>query len=90
LSRQQMTLRRMGSAALSLAYTACGRFDGFWAESLKPWDAAGGVALVLEAGGTVTTPELQPYDVYLPTILATNGLLHAAFGERIAAVGPSR
>ncbi|MGL4462111.1 MAG: inositol monophosphatase family protein, partial [Planctomycetia bacterium] len=46
LSRQQMTLRRMGSAALSLAYTACGRFDGFWAESLKPWDAAGGVALV--------------------------------------------
>ncbi|MBN2030436.1 inositol monophosphatase [bacterium] len=47
-------IRRMGSAALDLAYTACGRFDGFWEMKLKPYDIAAGVLLVQEAGGIVT------------------------------------
>ncbi|OVE78601.1 hypothetical protein BVY01_05070 [bacterium I07] len=46
-------VRRMGAAALDLAYTACGRFDGFWEMKLKPWDIAAGVLLVREAGGHV-------------------------------------
>lgn len=47
-------LRRLGSAALDLAWTAAGRFDGFFEYSLHPWDVAGGAVLVREAGGVVT------------------------------------
>ncbi len=47
-------LRRVGSAALDLAYTAAGRYGGFWEENLKPWDMAAGALLVKEAGGVVT------------------------------------
>jgi myo-inositol-1(or 4)-monophosphatase len=45
-------LRRLGSAALDLAYTACGRFDAFFEYNLNPWDVAAGILLVQEAGGT--------------------------------------
>lgn len=48
-------LRRMGSAAIDLAYVACGRFEGFFEYNLKPWDVAAGGFLVQQAGGTVTT-----------------------------------
>lgn len=47
-------LRRAGSAALDLAYVACGRYDGFWEVGLSRWDMAAGVLLVLESGGTVS------------------------------------
>ncbi|WP_020396551.1 inositol monophosphatase family protein [Thiolinea disciformis] len=47
-------VRRMGSAALDLAYVACGRFDGFWEFGLKEWDMAAGIVLVQEAGGLTT------------------------------------
>jgi myo-inositol-1(or 4)-monophosphatase len=47
-------IRRCGSAALDLAYTATGRFGGFWEQNLKPWDMAAGVLLVREAGGVVS------------------------------------
>ncbi|MBN2202213.1 inositol monophosphatase [bacterium] len=47
-------IRRMGSAAIDLAYTACGRYDGFWEMKLKPWDVAAGVLIVREAGGIVS------------------------------------
>ncbi|MDX2220989.1 MAG: inositol monophosphatase family protein [Burkholderiales bacterium] len=47
-------LRRPGSAALDLAYVACGRYDGFWEMGLSPWDMAAGALLVREAGGLVT------------------------------------
>jgi len=47
-------LRRTGSAALNLAYVACGRLDANWAHSIYPWDSAAGVLLVLEAGGVAT------------------------------------
>ena len=48
------TIRRAGSAALDLAYTACGRVDGFWEMALAPWDMAAGALLIQEAGGRVT------------------------------------
>ncbi len=47
-------LRRFGSAALDLAYTACGRLDGYWELHLEPWDVAAGIQLVRAGGGTVT------------------------------------
>ena len=47
-------IRRTGSAALDLAYTAAGRFDGYWERNLKPWDLAAGIVLLREAGGIVT------------------------------------
>lgn len=47
-------VRRFGSAALDLAWTACGRFDAFWEQGLSPWDVAAGILLVREAGGAVT------------------------------------
>jgi myo-inositol-1(or 4)-monophosphatase len=51
--RRARAIRRMGAAALDLAYVACGRFDGYWEMRLKPWDLAPGILLVREAGGLV-------------------------------------
>lgn len=47
-------IRRTGSAALDLAYVACGRLDGFWESDLKPWDTSAGCLLIQEAGGMVS------------------------------------
>jgi myo-inositol-1(or 4)-monophosphatase len=52
--RRSQGLRRMGAAALDMAYVACGRFDGYWEFNLKPWDCAAGWLLVEEAGGRVS------------------------------------
>ena len=69
-------LRRLGSAALDLCYVACGRFEGFWEQNLKPWDTAAGCLIVAEAGGQVTTFSNQPFTVDHLEILATNGRIH--------------
>jgi len=69
-------VRRAGSAALDMAYVACGRLDGFWEENLKPWDTAAGCLLIEEAGGRITTFSGGDYDIYSPNILASNGVLH--------------
>jgi myo-inositol-1(or 4)-monophosphatase len=69
-------VRRDGAAALDLAYVACGRFDGFWEEGLKPWDVAAGALMVEEAGGRVSTYNGGPLSIYAPPILASNGLVH--------------
>jgi len=71
-------VRRDGSAALDLAYVACGRFDGFWEDGLSPWDIAAGALLILEARGRVTNFNDQPLNIYNEQVLATNGLLHDA------------
>ena len=54
LSIETSGLRRLGAAALDLAYVAAGRYDGFWEAKLKVWDIAAGALLVEEAGGTVS------------------------------------
>ena len=69
-------VRRDGSAALDLAYVACGRFDGFWEEGLRPWDVAAAVVLIEEAGGRVTHYDGSAFDIYSAPILASNGLVH--------------
>jgi myo-inositol-1(or 4)-monophosphatase len=76
-------LRRGGSAALDLAYLACGRFDGFYEENLKPWDTAAGLLLIEEAGGRITTFDGGAYDIYSGNILCSNGELHAEIMRRL-------
>lgn len=67
------SLQRTGSAALNLAYVACGRMDAFWSSSLKPWDVAAGSLIVTEAGGMITRMDGNPFDFMLPDLLASNG-----------------
>ncbi len=71
-------VRRDGSAALDLAYVACGRFDGFWEDGLNPWDTAAGVLLIQEARGRVSNFDNEPLDIYTLKVLASNGLIHDA------------
>lgn len=69
-------IRRMGSAALDLCSVACGRFDGYWEPELQPWDMAAGSLIVEEAGGEVSGYHGESFDVCIPRIVATNGLIH--------------
>jgi myo-inositol-1(or 4)-monophosphatase len=69
-------VRRTGSAALDLAWVACGRMDGFWEFGLKPWDVAAGALLVREAGGKVTNMDGSKLSLTAGRIVATNGRLH--------------
>ncbi len=69
-------VRRLGSAALDLCYTACGRFDGYWEMKLSPWDQAAGSLIVREAGGRITDFAGKDFDIYGDQVLATNGLIH--------------
>jgi myo-inositol-1(or 4)-monophosphatase len=73
---QAQGIRRLGSAAVDLAYVACGRFDGFWEVSLSPWDMAAGVLLVQEAGGRFTDFKGSASSVYGKQVVASNGLIH--------------
>jgi myo-inositol-1(or 4)-monophosphatase len=75
-SNRAQAVRRDGSAALDLAFTACGRFDGFWEFDLHPWDVAAGTLLVEEAGGRVTRVDGGTAAVDARSILATNGRIH--------------
>jgi myo-inositol-1(or 4)-monophosphatase len=75
-SNVAQAVRRDGSAALDLAYVACGRFDGFWEFGLHPWDVAAGTLLVREAGGLVTRVDEAPAALDARSILATNGRIH--------------
>jgi myo-inositol-1(or 4)-monophosphatase len=77
-------VRRDGSAALDLCYLAMGRMDGFWEESLKPWDTAAGLIVVLEAGGKVTNFQSDTYSIYDREILASNGLIHDQMRQNLA------
>lgn len=74
--QQGIPIRRLGSAALDLAYVAAGRFDGFWEMELRPWDVAAGTLIVQEAGGIVSQFDNSPYNLGDGTILATNGQIH--------------
>ena len=68
-------IRRLGSAAVDLAYTACGRLEGFYETGLKPWDTAAGWLLVEEAGGRVSALDGE-YALGSHMIVATNGAVH--------------
>jgi myo-inositol-1(or 4)-monophosphatase len=74
-------VRRSGSACLELAYTACGRLDGFFEIGLKPWDTAAGLLLIKEAGGHVTCFENSPFSPECNTIIASNGIIHQELSD---------
>lgn len=74
-------LRRLGSAAADLAYVAAGRFDAFYEYGLNPYDVAGGIMLVMEAGGTVTDFKGGDEHLYGVEILASNSAIHGEFLE---------
>lgn len=75
-ARAAQGIRRLGSAALDLAYVAAGRFDAYWEVSLSPWDMAAGIVIVKEAGGMVTDFTGGPVNIYRKHVLATNGRIH--------------
>jgi len=74
-------VRRDGSAAIDMAYVACGRFDGFWEEGLNPWDVAAGKLLIEEAGGVITYYDGSPFSIYKPPLYASNGRIHTQMLE---------
>jgi myo-inositol-1(or 4)-monophosphatase len=85
--RKARGVRRFGSAALDLAYVACGRFDGFWEQKLKPWDLAAGVLIAREAGAVVTDFEgadrvLETGDVVAAPPALAGPMLEVVRGER--------
>lgn len=85
-----VAVRRLGSAALDLAYIAGGRFDGFWEVELHPWDVAAGVLLVREAGGSVSSyapgQNFTTKGLITDRLLATNGTIHDELLEFIREV----
>lgn len=77
-------IRRIGSAALDLAYVAAGRFDAFWELNLNAWDIAAGKLLIEEAGGKVTQYSGSPLNIFSDkTLLGTNGPLHLPMIEHL-------
>ncbi len=74
--RKGLPVRRLGSAALDLAYTAAGRFDGYWEVALHAWDMAAGVLMVQEAGGMVSHYDGEAFHLGHNSIVATNGHIH--------------
>jgi myo-inositol-1(or 4)-monophosphatase len=69
-------IRRTGAATLDLCWVADGKFDGYYELGLKPWDMAAAGLIVIEAGGMVTTMDGNDFNLYTPSLLATNGILH--------------
>lgn len=82
-------VRRGGSAALDLSYVAAGRLDAFWELKLHPWDVAAGILLVEEAGGRVTGPDGGPPPWDGRFLVASNGALHGAMLDLLAAELPA-
>ncbi|MCA9216392.1 MAG: hypothetical protein KDB27_25160, partial [Planctomycetales bacterium] len=66
-------IRRLGSAALDLAWVACGRLDGFFEYKLSPWDYAAGILVVTEAGGDTLDRFGNPIELHSGGTIATNG-----------------
>ena len=77
-------IRRLGSAALDLAWVAAGRFDGFWEADLKPWDVAAGLLLIKEAGGFVTDFRGGDQPMIRNEYLAANDVLHSKLHKLVA------
>jgi myo-inositol-1(or 4)-monophosphatase len=71
-------VRRLGSAALDLAYIAAGRMDGFWEHALSPWDMAAGILMIREAGGFVSDPAGGNAMFETGSIVAGNETIHRA------------
>ena len=76
VSKNVSNVRKFGSAALDMAYVACGRFDGYWQRELNYWDIAAGIIILKEAGGFVDFFEDDENLPFKKNILATNANIH--------------
>ena len=76
VAKAGVSMRRLASGALDLAYVAAGRLDAYWENGLKPWDVAAGLLLVAEAGGTLSHINGKSYTLGDGDVLATNTALH--------------
>ncbi|MCU7693470.1 inositol monophosphatase family protein [Haoranjiania flava] len=76
LIRRGFAVRRLGSAALDLCWTAAGRFEAFYEHLLQPWDTAAGILILTEAGGKCTNLQGGTFDIYQHGLIASNGLVH--------------
>ena len=76
-------IRRMGAASLDLAYVAAGKLDAFWEKNLNIWDVSAGVLLVQEAGGKISQPNGNKWDVESKDILASNTLIHSKIESKL-------
>jgi myo-inositol-1(or 4)-monophosphatase len=87
ISQRVSGVRRVGAAALDLAWVAAGRFDGFWERDLNAWDLAAGILLVTEAGGRVTDADGGEDPLATGSVCAANADLHGLLLERLKAAG---
>jgi myo-inositol-1(or 4)-monophosphatase len=78
------TVRMLGSAAIMLAWVACGRLSAYWEADLNAWDTAAGVLLVREAGGIVTDLQGGTFSIATRPLLASNVAAHAELQEALA------
>ncbi len=76
ITKSARGVRRLGSAALDLCYVAKGALDGYWENSLHPWDFCAGKLILEEAGGIVTDFKGNAIDIFSKQILCTNKLIH--------------
>ena len=76
IAKQYTGLRSMGSASINLAYTAAGKLDAYWGRNLNLWDVSSGILLVTEAGGKISRPSGENWDIDSSDILASNGYIH--------------
>ena len=83
-AKKARAIRRMGAAALDLAWTAAGRFDGFWEMKLSPWDCIAGALMCMEAGAVVTDFSGNPYDPLKGQVIAANPVLHPQIKSIVA------
>jgi myo-inositol-1(or 4)-monophosphatase len=88
IKKRCQAVRRCGSAALDLCLVADGTYEGYWERKLRPWDIAGGIAVVRGAGGRVTDFDGGDDFVASGHVIATNGHIHAALIAELARVGP--
>lgn len=88
LSTGTHSVRRTGSSAWNLALVAAGAFEACYSTWLNPWDAAAGVVLVREAGGTVSDLDGGPFNLYNPEVLASNGRVHEEAVHALAEAWP--
>ena len=83
VSKKSAGVRRLGAAALDLAYVASGKIDGFWERDLNLWDISSGVLLVKEAGGKITEPDGKKWTTNSRDIVVSNSLIHKKLTENL-------
>ncbi len=83
VSKHVSNVRKFGSAALDMAYVACGRFDGYWQRELNYWDIAAGIIILKEAGGFIDFFETDNKDSLKKNILASNSNIHNQLSDLI-------